>query len=192
MRSPNVRIGTEILRRLHQNFLWSDRQIGVIFSSLQRWDRGEMPIAADQFRAMAARCRERANETTEPGLRDAYWRLMLEYTGLALQREAVEGRHTLIGRFDAEKSKANGRAMNTVAFRARLGVLGLSVRSFAAMTGVQYETARHWGGMRSGRSQEFPRWVPLMLEMMDSTVCQRPPDDAVNRPRPRSDDHGWQ
>ena len=78
--------------------------------------------------------------------------------------------------------------MNTVAFRARLGVLGLSVRSFAAMTGVQYETARHWGGMRSGRSQEFPRWVPLMLEMMDSTICQRPPDDAVNRPRARSDD----
>ena len=54
--------------------------------------------------------------------------------------------------------------MNTPAFRTRLGILGLSVRRFAAMTGVQYETARHWGGSRSGKPQEFPRWVPLMLE----------------------------
>jgi hypothetical protein len=155
-----------------------------------------MPIAADQFRAMATRCRKRASETTEPGLRDAYRRLVLEYTGLAVQREAIEGRHTLIGRLDAERKEVMGRTMNTVAFRARLGVLGLSVRSFAAMTGVQYETARHWGGMRSGRSQEFPRWVPLMLEMMDSTVSWQPPSDAVNRPRTRSDDtrhdRGWQ
>ena len=45
-----------------------------------------------------------------------------------------------------------GRTMNTAAFRSRLGVLGLSVRSFAAMTGVHYETARHWGGSRSGNS----------------------------------------
>ena len=172
---------------------------------------GEMPIAADKFRAMAARCRKRANETTEPGLRDAYRRLTFQYTGLAVQREAVERCNRPIGRFDAEKSAAEsdpsvhsglpmhstiGRTMNTAAFRARLGVLGLSLRRFAAMTGVHYETARHWGGARSGRPQEFPRWVPLMLEMMDSTVCQEPPDDAVKRPRPRSDDtrhdRGWQ
>jgi hypothetical protein len=69
--------------------------------------------------------------------------------------------------------------MNTPAFRSRLGILGLSVRRFAAMTGVQYETARHWGGTRSGKLQEFPRWVPLMLEMMDPTVSQRPPDQAM-------------
>ena len=43
---------------------------------------GEMPIAADKFRAMAARTRKRANETTEPGLRDAYRRLTFQYTGL--------------------------------------------------------------------------------------------------------------
>jgi hypothetical protein len=36
--------------------------------------------------------------------------------------------------------------------------------------GVQYETARHWGATRHGRPQEFPRWVPLMLEMMDPSV----------------------
>jgi hypothetical protein len=69
--------------------------------------------------------------------------------------------------------------MNAPAFRARLGILGLSVRGFAAMTGVQYETARHWGGRRSGKPQEFPRWVPLMLEMMDPSFSQRPPDQAM-------------
>ena len=60
--------------------------------------------------------------------------------------------------------------MNTIASRARLGVLGVSVRGFAALTGVQYETARHWGVVRNGHPQEYPRWVPLMLEMMDPTV----------------------
>ena len=77
--------------------------------------------------------------------------------------------------------------MNSAAFHARLGVLGLSVRRFAAMTGVQYETARHWGVARNGRPQEFPRWVPLMLEMMDPTVSQYPPNVAMRRPRPRFD-----
>jgi hypothetical protein len=164
---------------------------------------GEMPIAADKFRAMAARTRKRANETTEPGLRDAYRRLTFQYTGLAVQREAVERCHTPIGRFDAEKSAAEsdpsvrsglpmhsmiGRTMNKAAFCSYLAVLGLSVRSFAAMTGVHYETARHWGGTRSGNPQGYPRWVPLMLEMMDPTVSWKPPADAVNRPRPRSDD----
>ena len=85
--------------------------------------------------------------------------------------------------------------MNSAAFHARLGVLGLSVRRFAAMTGVQYETARHWGVARNGRPQEFPRWVPLMLEMMDPTVSQYPPNVAMRRPRPRFDSptrhSGW-
>jgi hypothetical protein len=76
--------------------------------------------------------------------------------------------------------------MSIAAFRFRLGVLGLSVRSFAAVTGVHYETARHWGGSQTGLPQELPRRVPLMLEMMDPTVSRKPPDDAV-RPRPRSD-----
>jgi hypothetical protein len=153
-----------------------------------------MPIAADEFRVMAARCRKRANETAEPGLRDTYRQLALGYMRLAVQREAIEDCHAPIGRFDAENVADShptvpttiGRTMSITAFRSRLGVLGLSVRSFAAMTGVHYETARHWGGSRSGLPQEFPRWVPLMLEMMDPTVSRRPPDDAV-RARPRSD-----
>jgi hypothetical protein len=78
--------------------------------------------------------------------------------------------------------------MNNSGFRSRLGVLGLSVRRFAAMTGVKYETARHWGGARNGHPQAVPRWVPLMLEMMDPTVSRNPPDQAVHRPRPRSDE----
>jgi hypothetical protein len=144
---------------------------------------------------MAARWCKQANETAELGLRDAYRQLALGYMRLAVQREAIEHCRTLIGRFDAENVASDscpaaratiGRAMSIAAFRSRLGVLGLSVRSFAAMTGVHYETARHWGGSRSGIPQEFPRWVPLVLEMMDPTVSRKPPDDAV-RPRPRSD-----
>jgi hypothetical protein len=49
-----------------------------------------------------------------------------------------------------------GRAVNTASFHFRLGVRGLSVRGFAAMTGVQYEIARHRGGTRNGHPQEFP------------------------------------
>ena len=60
-----------------------------------------MPIAADEFRAMATRCRKRANETAEAGLRDAYRQLALGYMRLAVQREAIEHCHALIGRFDA-------------------------------------------------------------------------------------------
>jgi hypothetical protein len=167
-----------------------------------------MPIAADKFRAMAARCRKRANETTEPGLRDAYRRLTFQYTGLAVQREAVERCHTPIGRFDAEKSAAEsdpsvrsglpmhsmiGRTMNKAAFCSYLAVLGLSVRSFAAMTGVHYETARHWGGTRSGNPQGYPRWVPLMLEMMDpdckseaSSRCRETATPQIRRHEARS------
>jgi hypothetical protein len=75
--------------------------------------------------------------------------------------------------------------MNTAAFHSRLAVLGLSVRRFAAITGVQYETARHWGVARKGHPQEFPRWVPLMLEMMDPSVSRKPPEKALLRPLPR-------
>jgi hypothetical protein len=80
-----------------------------------------------------------------------------------------------------------GGAMNTLGFRVRLGVLGLSVRRFAAMTGVHYETARHWGGSRRGQPQEFPRWVPLMLEMMEPAMSRKPPDETLRRPRLGSD-----
>ena len=64
-----------------------------------------MPIAAHEFRAMAARCRQRANETAELGLRDAYGQLALGYMRLAVQREAIERCHTSIDRFNAEKSR---------------------------------------------------------------------------------------
>ena len=80
------------------------------------------------------------------------------------------------------------QAMNTATFHSRLGVLGLSTRRFAAMTGVEYETARHWGVVRHGHPEEFPRWVPLMLEMMDPSVSRKPPDKALLRQRPRSGD----
>ena len=87
------------------------------------------------------------------------------------------------------------RAMNTATFHSRLGVLGLSVRRFAAMTGVQYETARRWGVVRHGHPQVFPRWVPLMLEMMDPSVSWKPPDRALLRPCPKPGDvrhyPGW-
>jgi hypothetical protein len=56
---------------------------------------------------------------------------------------------------------------------------------FAAMTGVHYETARHWGRTRSGCSQAFPCWVPPMLEMMNPTVSERPPNEAMHWPRPK-------
>jgi hypothetical protein len=74
--------------------------------------------------------------------------------------------------------------MNPAAFHDRLDILGLSVRQFAAMTGVQYETARHWGpSMRAGRCRaaDFPRWVPLMLEMIDPMMAQKPADQSLRR-----------
>jgi hypothetical protein len=80
------------------------------------------------------------------------------------------------------------QAMNTATFHSRLGALGLSMRRFAAMTGVQYETARHWGVARHGHPEAFPRWVPLMLEMMDPSVSRKPPDMALLRPRPRAEE----
>ncbi len=58
------------------------------------------------------------------------------------------------------------QAMNTATFHSRLGILGLSVRRFAAMRGVQYETARHWRVARHGHPQAFP----LVLEVMDPSV----------------------
>jgi hypothetical protein len=68
-----------------------------------------MPIAADEFRAMAARCRKQANAIAEPGLCDAYRQLALGYMRLAVQREAIEHCHALIGRFDAENVASDPR-----------------------------------------------------------------------------------
>ena len=65
-----------------------------------------MPIAADELRAMAARSQERADETTVPGLRDAYRQLRLGLARHAVQREAIDRRHTLGSTFTAEKNVA--------------------------------------------------------------------------------------
>jgi hypothetical protein len=59
----------------------------------------------------------------------------------AMRRSGAVVRHSTLNRL-----------MNTATFLPPR-CLGLSVRRFGAITGVQYETARHWGGL-------------LMLEMM--------------------------
>jgi hypothetical protein len=55
----------------------------------------------------------------------------------------------------------------TEIFRDRLAALGLSVRQFAALSGVHYSTALGWGTIRAtgaGRAvQAFPTWVELLL-----------------------------
>jgi hypothetical protein len=84
-----------------------------------------------------------------------------------------------------------GHPMDKAGFRDRLVALGLSVHRFAAMTGVAYGTARHWGGTRKGTPMRFPRWVPLMLEKLKSTVARKPPDEAVRRPPTKRDDEAW-
>jgi len=57
---------------------------------------------AEEFRAVAARYDKRANDTARPALRDAYRQLTLGYTRLAVQQEAVERYHAVIGRLDAD------------------------------------------------------------------------------------------
>jgi hypothetical protein len=57
---------------------------------------------AEEFRAVAARYDKRANDTARPALRDAYRQLTLGYARLAVQQEAVERCHAVIGRFDAD------------------------------------------------------------------------------------------
>jgi hypothetical protein len=57
-------------------------------------------------------------------------------------------------------------------FRARLRALGLTIREFGALTGVNVTTAGYWGRERPGSGmQAFPAWVPLLL-----TAWERSPD----------------
>ena len=58
--------------------------------------------SADTFRAVAARYQKRATETTTPALRDAYRQLTMGYMSLAVQQEAVERSHALVGRLEAD------------------------------------------------------------------------------------------
>jgi len=64
---------------------------------------------AEEFRAVAARYDKRANDTARPALRDAYRQLTLGYTRLAVQQEAVERCHAMIGRLDADDGVADPR-----------------------------------------------------------------------------------
>ncbi len=58
--------------------------------------------SADTFRVVAARYRNRANETVTPALRNAYRQLAMGYVRLAEQQEAVERGHALIGKLHAD------------------------------------------------------------------------------------------
>jgi hypothetical protein len=54
--------------------------------------------------------------------------------------------------------------MTATTFRFRLEVLGVSVRRFATMTGVDYETAMAWGfQLPGGGAPEFPPWVEAQI-----------------------------
>jgi hypothetical protein len=54
--------------------------------------------------------------------------------------------------------------MTLTTFRFRLEALGVSVRRFASMTGVDYETARAWGSqLPDGSVREFPPWVETKI-----------------------------
>ena len=59
-------------------------------------------LTSDDYRAMAARCQQRANETTKLVLPDAYRELAVQYVRLAVQQEAIKRCHALIGKFDAD------------------------------------------------------------------------------------------
>lgn len=57
--------------------------------------------------------------------------------------------------------------MTPQTFRHRLRSLGLTIRGFSAMTGVAYPTPSGWGTERGGRIQEFPGWVPVLLDCLE-------------------------
>jgi hypothetical protein len=40
----------------------------------------------------------------------------------------------------------------------------MGITGFARLTGIHRDTVANWGKFRSGRLQEFPRWVPLLLD----------------------------
>jgi hypothetical protein len=98
--------GIPVRARLAKIFLYRIVRLSLYFRPKPG---GEMPIAADEFRAMAAQCHKRANETAELGLRNAYRQLALGYMRLAVQRDAIEHCHALIGRFDAENVASDPR-----------------------------------------------------------------------------------
>jgi hypothetical protein len=67
-----------------------------------------------------------------------------------------------------------GVTMTPTMFRFRLEILDITVRQFAAMTGVDYEEARWWGVFRSD-AKAFPRWVePTIAAWGHGGVPPRP------------------
>ena len=57
-------------------------------------------------------------------------------------------------------------------FRARLKAIDLTIAGFAELTGQHPVTAANWGKPRSARGvQEFPRWVPLLLTLLERERC---------------------
>jgi hypothetical protein len=62
--------------------------------------------------------------------------------------------------------------MNPAAFHDRLDVHGLSIRRFAAITGVTYTTARHWGWRTS--------WTPAEVSALGSADAGNDGSDGLS------------
>jgi hypothetical protein len=60
----------------------------------------------------------------------------------------------------------------------RLDALGITVHGFAQAVGVDYATARGWGGQRNGRPQATPAWVNIVLAAWERTVAVAKADAA--------------
>lgn len=58
--------------------------------------------------------------------------------------------------------------MTPTTFRTRLRALGLTSQAFADMTGLSVSTVKGWGTERGGRLQQFPGWVPVLLDCLDA------------------------
>lgn len=64
--------------------------------------------------------------------------------------------------------------MTPTEFRRRLSALGLTIRGFSDLTGVNVTTAGYWGRERPHAGlQAFPQWVDLLL-----TAWERHPQPA--------------
>ncbi len=79
--------------------------------------------------------------------------------------------------------------MTAAEFRASLKALGLTIGAFAALVGVNVTTAGYWGRERPGCGiQEFPAWVPLLLDAWRATGVPASPSldrsAPVNAPAP--------
>jgi len=67
----------------------------------------------------------------------------------------------------------------TPADLARLDTLGISVRRFTAAVGVDYATARGWGGERNGRPQSTPAWVNIVIAAWERSAANAQQREAA-------------